>query len=427
LQPRPVVGIRFRPVAALLRLRSTYWFLPSLVTAGAAAFAAGLIAIDTHFPAEAGWLDWSYGGGADGARAVLVAVAGSTMTVVSVTFSVMVVALTVSSQHFGPRLLSSFMRDSSAQLMLGTFTGTFVYCLVVLRTVHGDGGDQYVRFVPSVAITGALALALVSVGVLIYYVHHIAQAMQVSEITASVARELERTVDRMYPERIGHGTTAEAAAMPQATGEAVPVPAARSGYVREIDTSRLVAVASRGDLVVRVLARPGTFVIEGRRLASIYPAGAAAHAAARRLSEAFAIGNERSPQQDVAFGIQQLVEVVLRGLSPGVNEPFTAMTALDRLGQALTRLAVRARPSGIRADDAGRVRVLAQPYAFADLLRLAFDVHAFGVEPSPAVRAHLREVLVRVEEACARPDDRIAVRELITTLDGAPDAAVRIP
>lgn len=413
------------PVAALLRLRFTYWFLPTVVTAAAAALAAVLLALDTHVPAAAGWLDWSYGGGADGARAMLVAVAGSTMTVVSVTFSVMVVALTVSSQHFGPRLLNSFMRDRSAQLMLGTFTGTFVYCLVVLRTVHGDGGERYVRFVPSVAITGAVALALVSVSVLIYYVHHIAQAMQVSEITASVARELERTIDRMYPDRIGRGIAVEPSAVP-AAGDAVPITAHDSGYVQEIDARQLVNVASDKDVVVRVVARPGTFVVEGSRLALIQPAGVPARTAARRLVSAFVIGNERSTQQDAAFGIQQLVEVVLRGLSPGVNEPFTAMTALDRLGQALARLATREMPSALRTDRAGRVRVVAPPYAFAELLRLAFDLRTFGVSPSAAVLDHLKGVLAGLEGACERPEDRAAVRDLLAALD-LPLEGARLP
>jgi uncharacterized membrane protein len=166
--------LRFRPLAILERFRSTYWFVPSVVTIAAIALAVIVVAIDRRYSNSTAWLGWAYGGGADGARALLSAVAGSIMTVVSVTFSVMVVALTVSSQHFGPRLLNSFMRDNAAQLVLGTFTGTFAYCLMVLRTVQGEG-DGYSAFVPHLAVTVALALTLVSVGMLIFYVHHIAR------------------------------------------------------------------------------------------------------------------------------------------------------------------------------------------------------------------------------------------------------------
>ena len=149
-------------LAAWSRLRSTYWFVPSLMTAGAVGLAFLLVAVDRLSTDESPWLGWVYGGGADGARSLLSAIAGSTITVVSLTFSVTVVALTVSSQHFGPRLLANFMRDSAAQFVLGMFIGTFAYCLVVLRTVQGDGA-AYDRFVPHMSVTVAVALALVSV------------------------------------------------------------------------------------------------------------------------------------------------------------------------------------------------------------------------------------------------------------------------
>ncbi|HEX6973245.1 MAG TPA: DUF2254 family protein, partial [Vicinamibacterales bacterium] len=168
------------------RLRSTYWFVPALLTLASIALGVGLVAMDSWYPEAAGTLGWVYNGGASGAQALLSAVAGSMITVVSVTFSVTVVALTVSSQHFGPRLLNSFMRDAAAQLVLGTFIGTFAYCVVVLRTVHGEG-DGYAVFVPHLAVTAGVALTLVSVGMLIYYVHHVSASLQVSEIAHSVA------------------------------------------------------------------------------------------------------------------------------------------------------------------------------------------------------------------------------------------------
>ena len=394
------------PSSLLTRLRSTYWFLPSIVTVFAAALAIGLVLVDRTADYNSPWLRWAYGGGADGARALLAAVAGSTMTVVSVTLSVMVVALTVSSQHFGPRLLNSFMRDNVAQLMLGSFTGTFVYCLVVLRTVQGDdGGDRYERFVPHLAISVALGLAFISVGVLMYYVHHIARSLQVSEITAGIARELERTIERLYPEQLGQDPAVpirERLGVPDAGVRGL---AAASGYVQEVNTERLLAVATSHDTVIWITARPGTFVVEGTPIAVVHGPGGRDAEAARSLPAAFTLGADRSPQQDAAFGIQQLVEVALRALSPGVNEPFTAVTSIDRLSQALHRLAMRRTPDPVRIDEAGAVRVVTDPYTFAELLPFAYESIAIAAVGNPCVSERLLAVLGELSQVVRSPED----------------------
>lgn len=398
--------------ALTYRLRSTYWFLPSLVTVAAAALALGLLVVDRTFDYESPWLRWAYGGGADGARALLAAVAGATITVVSVTFSVMVVALTVSSQHFGPRLLNSFMRDNAAQLMLGAFTGTFVYCLVVLRTVQGDGGNQYERFVPHLAISVALALAFICVGVLIYYVHHIARSLQVSEITAGIAAELEQTIDRLYPERIGEALQAARSAPPPVPADGVAARAPSSGYVQEVNADRVLHVATAHDTTIWITARPGTFVIEGDPLAMVQGAGGRDVEAARALPAAFTLGADRSPQQDAAFGMQQLVEVALRALSPGVNEPFTAVTSIDRLAQALHRLASRRPPEPVRVGGDGSVRVIATPHTFAELLPFACEPIAVAAAGQALVSERLLAALARLSDVARRPEDRRALAEV---------------
>jgi uncharacterized membrane protein len=177
---------RFAPANLWAHLRSTYWFLPSLITLGCMGLAFGMIALDRHAADREMLPRWLTGGGSDGAREILSSVAGSIITVVSVTFSVTIVALTVASQHFGPRLLNNFMRDTAVQAVLGIFIGTFVYCLLVLRTVQG-ASDHYERFIPHLGVAGAMLLTLVSVGALIFYVHHVATAIQVSQIALNVA------------------------------------------------------------------------------------------------------------------------------------------------------------------------------------------------------------------------------------------------
>lgn len=389
-------------------LRSTYWFVPSLLTGLGALLGFALTWIDRTFESPP-WLGWAtYGGGADGARALLSAVAGSTITVVSVTFSVMVVALTVASQHFGPRVLNSFMRDTVAQLVLGTFTGTFVYCLVVLRTVQGDGAGG-TSFVPSVSVATALVITLASVGVLIYYVHHIAKSLQVAEIAAAVTAEFEASVERLYPERFGSGSQRAARSRPQVPEGSHPVRSIGSGYVQSIDHDALLDHAVAHDVTVWITRQPGDFVVERSPLAFVHPVPADLDGFDGPLAGAFEIGNDRTAYQDVGFNAQQLVEVALRALSPGTNEPFTAITCIDRLGQGLGKLASRDMPSAARLDADGRLRVIAEPASFASLLEFAFEPIAVYADRNHAVVQRLLLTLRQLALVAHRDEDRRAI------------------
>jgi uncharacterized membrane protein len=396
------------PSAIWQRLLSTFWFIPSLVTLGAIACAFAFIELDERSSDASDLAGFIYGGGPEGARAVLSALAGSMITVVSVTFSVTVVALTVASQHFGPRLLSNFMRDKAAQLVLGTFIGTFAYCLVVLRTVRGES-DQISAFVPHLAVTGAMALALMSVAMLIYYVHHVSASMQVSEITSGVATDLERSIERLYPERIGTDLSAGRGAPPPPP-DAIPIEAAASGYVQAVESDDLLALATDCGTVIWLDVRPGDFVTRGGQIARMHPPPSDVPSAGRRLNDAIVLGADRSAHQDAGFPVQQLVEVALHALSPGINEPFTAITCIDRLGQGLSLLARRHTPSALRADEEGRLRVVTTPLTFSDLLGDAFDPMRPYAAKDPTVARHVIDVLTRVARQATREEDLDAIR-----------------
>jgi uncharacterized membrane protein len=397
-----------QPLALWNRLRGTYWFVPSLLTLAAIALGSGLVAIDRRFPDAAGWLWWAYGGGPDGARALLSAVAGSTITVVSVTFSVTVVALTVASQHFGPRLLNNFMRDAAAQLVLGAFIATFTYCLVVLRSVQGEG-DGYEIFVPHLATTVAVVLTLLSVGALIYYVHHISVSIQVSEIAVAVARDLEKAIDRLYPDPIGEDVDAARTGARPAPPDALAVPSRTSGYVQLVNSDRIVTLARERDVVLWLVTRPGDFVVEGGCLARVHPRREREEALVAAVQGAFVIGADRTSEQDAGFSVQQLVEVALRALSPGTHEPFTAITCIDRLGQGLARMACRQIPDPQRSDDDGHLRVVAEPHTFPDLLGAAFEPITRAASDEPGVSGRLLQTLAMLARVARRHADRRAI------------------
>ncbi|MGH2402128.1 MAG: DUF2254 domain-containing protein, partial [Candidatus Limnocylindria bacterium] len=228
-----------------LSLRASFWFVPGLMVMGAVLLAAGTVLIDASV-AGSGLPGWFYAGGADGARALLSTVAGSVVTVAGVGFSITIVALVLASTQFGPRLLTLFMRDLVSQVTLGTFTATFTFCILILRTIRGpdEGGDP---FVPQVAITVAIGLTLLSVAALIYFFHHVAVSIQAPKLVAAVARDLDHAIDALAAHDFGQpGPAAAPDDVPVVETDAV-VAAERSGYVQVMDDARLLALAVKHD------------------------------------------------------------------------------------------------------------------------------------------------------------------------------------
>jgi uncharacterized membrane protein len=318
------------------------------------------------------------------------------ITVAGVAFSIMIVALTLASQQFGPRLLRNFMRDTGNQVVLGTFIATFTYCLIVLRTIRGSESE----FVPHVSVTLAIVFALASLGVLIYFIHHAAVSIQAPEVIALVANDLEQGIERLFPEKLGHAPQDDQKSLSQeilndfeTRGGAIA--ATESGYLQSIDNSKLMAVAQDKDLVLLVKCRPGDFVVSGGELAKCQPRGVDEDTA-KAIQRAFIFGTQRTHLQDVEFSIEQLVEVAVRALSPGVNDPFTAINCIDRLAAALCLLAQRSFPSPLRHDDKGDLRVIARPVTFAGVVNAAFDSTRQYGRSSVAVTIRLLEAIATV-------------------------------
>jgi uncharacterized membrane protein len=394
-------------------LRGTYWAVPSAMALAAIGLSFAMIQMDEAASASLiDELSWVYRGGPEGARAVLSTIASSMITVAGVAFSITIVALTLASQQFGPRLLRNFLRDVGNQIVLGTFVSTFIYCLLVLRTVRGNDDAE---FVPHLAVTVGVVLAMLSLGVLIFFIHHVSTSIQASQIIASVADDLEEAIDRLYPERIGEGgpdarlvrDTPDAASDSGVGAHAVL--AARNGYVQAADSERLLSLARKRDVVLSVEARPGTFVRKGRVLVTVRAPSREAAGDEESLRNVFIIGADRTGTQDVTFFINQLVELAVRALSPGINDPGTARICLDRLEQALCHLADRQMPSAHRYDEDGRLRVVACPVTFADVAESAFDeIGRYGCA-SVSVTCRLLEAVGSIASCIQREPDRQAL------------------
>lgn len=382
------------------QVRGSYWFVPGLMSLGAVALAAALGYLDMMAQAHAfPGLESLYLAGPSGARAVLSTIAGSAITVAGVVFSITVVVLSMASAQFGPRLLRNFMEHGGTQFTLGTFIGTFIYCLLVLSMVRSDGGHVYV---PQVSVGVGVLLGVISFLLLIYFVHHVSIFIQAPRIIDDVVRNLEHALLASFPARAEgppevtpdeEEAEAERLSRDALQPGCVPVHAPRSGYVQAVDLDGLTAIAEEKDLFLRLRRRPGQFAIAGRALAEVAPGAGLDDATQGRIAGTFVVGPERTPTQDPEFAVNQLVELALRALSPGINDPFSAINCVERLGSALALLAGRTLPSRFLRDRNDRVRVVAEPYTYRGIVDAAFNQIRQAARCNAAVTFRLLEII----------------------------------
>jgi len=391
------------------RLRSSFWFVPAVMACLAVALAVGAVELD-RAGAE-GWLQglhWIYSGGAEGASLMLGTVAGSMIAIAGTVFSMTLVALSLASSQLGPRLLRNFMRDTANQVVLGTFVATFVYCLLVLRTVRR--ADE-VAFVPHLSVSIGVLLAMLSIAVLIYFIHHVSVSIQADEVVARVGREMQDGIDRLFPGHLGKPgsevfTAPSDADFPAGfTREARPVGALEDGYLQLIDADALMTLAAEEDLLLRLECRPGHYLVKGRAIAMVWPGKRVSDTLVDKMNAAFVLGDQRTAAQDVEFSFQQLVEIAVRALSPGINDPFTAIACVDRLGSGLCRLARRDMPSAMRFDSHGRLRLVAPGSSFAGIVDTAFNQIRQSARSNPAVAIRMLGAIVQVAGHVQRAQD----------------------
>jgi uncharacterized membrane protein len=394
-------------------LRSSFWFIPSVMASAAVILSFVTVALDETVTDR--WLQshsWAYTGGAEGASSVLSTVAASMIGIAGVVFSMTLVALSLASSQLGPRLLRNFMRDTANQVVLGTFVSTFLYCLLVLRTIRR--ADE-VAFVPHLSVTLGLLLALVSLGVLIYFIHHVSVSIQADEVVARVGAELIEGIERLFP-RAESGSPDLTADSPQGRlpvqfqEESAAIVSRTDGYLQIVDTDALTRLAIESGLLFRLEQRPGRYVMKGQPLLQASPGSRVTDEIQARANDAFVAGNQRTSSQDVEFAIHQLVEIAVRALSPGVNDPFTASTCIDRLGSALCRLAARRMTTLNGVDESGQVRVIVIPVTFEQIVDAAFD----------QIRQYARSAV----DVTIRLLDTIAVIAASATPDGPARAAL---
>jgi uncharacterized membrane protein len=411
--------LRVRGIAE--QLRGSLWFIPALfvllavLAAQVALMVGNDAAISRLFPADV-----------DGARGMLVAVAGSVITVTGLVFSLMVVSLQLASQQFSPRLLRTFMRDRGTQVVLGVFLATFAYCLLVLRATQGGENGH----VPQFAVAGGFALALASVTALVYFIHHATSEIRVDTILRDVENETRTMIARVYPRPLSDTAPRNTDLVPPAA--AVPLPAPRSGFIQDVTLDGLSETARTHDLLLCLHRPVGDYVVAGAPLLWVWtrdegrPDQDGLDEVVGHAPSAVQIGHERTQQGDVAFGIRQLVDVAVKALSPAINDPTTAVHAIGRLSGLLWTLAGRRLEPIVGHDADGTVRATVPSRSFAEYLDVACGQIRRNGASEPAVTTALLDMLTVVAGSADDADERAGLqREADLVLSAAREATIQ--
>jgi uncharacterized membrane protein len=411
-------------------LRTNLWLVPTLEIVFVVALFAGTYALD-RAAYDGSWHLPSFviSGTADAARQILTAIAAAVITVVTLVFSITIVTLTLASTQFGPRMLRNFIRDRITQLTLGSFVATFVYSILALVAI---GPDSHGEFVPHISITVTMVLVVADVGMLVVFIDHIAKSIQLPQVIASIAGDLAHAIEADVAESVADVVKAGPSLsemLVRLDEDSGVVRAPSSGYLQYVSMSTLIDISSRGHAVIRLLHRPGHFVVEGEPLADVWPA-AAAPGVARALGGAHATGPHRTLTQDLSFAVDQLVEIAIRALSAAVNDTFTALACIDWLGDGLGKIASRWRPITVHRDAAGHVRVITIPVSFRRVAERAHDKIRQASRGMPAVMIRQLEAIAKVIAYTSSAEQREVLLEqaemiLRASEESVPEAADR--
>lgn len=387
--------VRLRALAD--RLASSFWPIPALLVALGILSGYGLVQFEHSALLPRTVLEnWVYDGGASGARSLLSAIASSTITVAGTVFSITIAALSLAAGQMGPRLLQNFTRDRGNQITLGILLGTFGYALTTLRSIRTEteGG-----FIPHLALTVGIVLAIVCVGTMVYFIGHMASRINVDTVLELVTEDLDDAIERLTVE------TRQPGPPPPAFWQgARAVADTRRGYLERVDDEGLASWAAAHGCTIRMLAGIGDYISPGAPIALTKPDVDGVAAAIREQS---VVSKERNSSSDLRFAVRQLVEVAVRALSPGINDPHTAISVVDRLGAILCGLNRRQLPTGVFDRD-GRLALVVPRVRYDQLVGTMFHMIRQSADSNPAVLIRLLKALTQVA-SCERDPTRLGV------------------
>jgi uncharacterized membrane protein len=391
------------------KLNSTFWFIPSLLVLTAVVLAFLFIYLDYELGLKPnGLFKYIYAGSADSARSILSTIAGAMIGVAGTVFSITLVALTLASSQFGSRLLRNFMYDTMNQTVLGTFVATFVYCLLVLNSVRGA---EDFEFIPVLSVFAAIVFGVFNIIMLIVFIHHIATSIQSDKIISDISENLMDDLESLlggndYQNQIEHNPDMSFI-KEQYKSEYRPK-TSKSGYLQLVDYNGLLEYATENQILIIVHKRAGQFVVKKSKLFAVYCNVDMEES--KNLDSYIETGNMRTQHQDAEFAIHQIVEIATRALSPGINDPYTAITCIDNLSSIICKLTGLQFPYKHRYDEEGHLRLVINALNFEGMMDAAFNQIRQNAEATPAVLIRITDALCDINKFVQNDEQRTAVK-----------------
>jgi uncharacterized membrane protein len=381
----------------LERLNASFWFIPILMLLITIGSAIGFIYLDSRIQLpHDGVLRYLLPESADSARSILIIIAGAMMGVAGTVFSITLVVLTLASSQLGSRLVRNFMYDKLNQVVLGTYVSSFVYCLIILSSLKEH--DNF-NFVPAISVLVAIVSAIAGIILLIIFIHHVSMSIQSDKVISDISEAMSKSIRKLFPKEIGEEDEKQApdiTFLKQTHNFTQKVRCQNSGYLQSVDGQGLINTAKDRDCIIILHQRPGNFLVQDMLLCEVLCNEKFDIEMQGKIQDYFIIGKVRTPLQDAEFSIHQMVEVAARALSPGVNDPYTAIACIDNLTSVMCYLAGVTFPSPYRYDMHDKLRVIALKHSFSGMLNAAFNqIRQYG-EDSPSVMIRLMEAMITI-------------------------------
>jgi uncharacterized membrane protein len=408
------------------RVRSTYWFLPLIMTIISIILAILLLKANQQISnASLENKVYIYHINPSSVHSILLNIASTSLGVIGIVFSITLVPLTIAASQYGPILIRSFLRDTTTQVVLGTYCATIGFCTATLISLPSDLNSENV---PLISVTIAVWMLLISLVMLLFFFHHVAEGLQASRIIANVGNEIEKEIryerksfgsNSQYNEAHGEDEDAARSTIMQ-QGKAVP--ASKSGYVRAIDFDSLLKIAEKNDMTFLIKRITGDFIIYGDSLLLAWPASES-NELFEAVNNSYMLGENRTIQQDVEYGMTSLVIIASRALSPAINDPVTPAMCLNRLGAALCMLADKEVPSSCYYDNAGKLRIIADPVSFERMAGVSFNlIRQYGRNNADVLISMLRTIATVAAHACTRANRDILLQHAKLIMKDGNDA-----
>lgn len=392
-------------------LLTTFWFVPVLIIISSVLLSAGLVSLDKviSIPQE-GWGHFFLVNGPESGRSILSTISGAMISVAGTVFSVTLVALALASSQLGPRLIKNFMYVRLNQIVLGAYVSTYLYCLLILNTIKA--GEGY-SFVPSISILVAILAAIANIILLIIFIHHIAVSIQADNVISDISDLIADQVKTLLPEKLEDASKDEQNIDEEASISGYQkntiIKSSKAGYLQYIDIDNLIDNASKNDALIKLNHRPGSFLVQGEEIGVLYSNKPWEEESLDKIEDQFITGRTKSSQQDLEYSIHQMVEIAARALSPGVNDPYTAIACIDNLTATLCYLTNVKFPSKYRVDDDAQLRVITLELDFDGVLDAAFNQIRQFSRGSTSVIIRLMEALNTILNMATKDNHKKAV------------------